>query len=70
MSDIILNAYAQHRGSEIVVQLIKDYNNPELTQKGKLKVLTFAIVQTLLEGYYLAEKVKSINVPQELLDNV
>jgi hypothetical protein len=58
MSDFILNQYCQQRGSEIVQKLIAEYNNPDLTPKGKLEVLTFAIVQSMLEGYYLSEKIK------------
>lgn len=51
MSDLLLNSVAQHVVEDKLEVMIDDYNNPDLTLKGKKEVLQMALLEMFLRGY-------------------
>lgn len=55
LSDIVLIQGAQQFAKERVKEMIKEYNDPELTPKGKLEVLENTLFKAFLEAYNLGK---------------
>ena len=51
MSDIILTTVAQMEAKKKLKEVIEEYNDPQLTMKGKREVLEMALFTMFLKGY-------------------
>lgn len=50
MSDMLMNTVASSLAKKRVQKLVEDYNDPELTDKGKLETLEMFFTSSFLEG--------------------
>lgn len=73
MSDLLLNNIAEYEAEVAVKKMIEEYNNPELTKKGKREVLEFHFFAMFHKGYNLcmdrnftAKTNDSLNLNSEL----
>ncbi len=58
MSDLVLMGCAEHLARIRTEELIEEYNQPNLTEAGKLEVLQMKMMFMFLEGYNLGQDVK------------
>lgn len=66
MSNIVLTSIAQRESEIAMDEMIKKYNDPELTMKGKREVLQQSLFFMFLKGYNLkSEEIVLSNTPKE-----
>lgn len=63
MSNLVLMAYAEAYAKDALETLIKEYNNPDLTQKGKRDLLRQTIMLAVVAGHSVGVKegIKAVN---------
>ena len=55
MSDFVLTGLAYKKAESDIEVLIKEYNNPELTQRGKREALLNTVALSFIAGYKLSQ---------------
>ena len=56
MSNLVLTAFAEWYATDALEKLIKEYNNPDLTQKGKRDLLHQALMFAVMAGHKIGVK--------------